>query len=66
MSDIFHLREAGCWSADHRIVSLLDYADLRAMFARCCANSPSSSDRSHADGAMTFVMRIRPYRTFDM
>lgn len=66
VSDIFHLREADVGRPITEIVSLLDYSelprDVRAVMRKLTV---VERQVTLLDGAMTFVLRMRPYRTFD-
>jgi two-component system CheB/CheR fusion protein len=66
MTDIFHLRDADRGRPITEIVSMLDYSDL-THDAREVLRKLSVLEREVrlADKAMTFILRIRPYRSLD-
>lgn len=66
MTDIFHLRPADIGRPITEIVSLLDYAGLRDDVSTVGrAQSIVEREVTLRDAGMTFIMRIRPYRTLD-
>ncbi|TGX54977.1 PAS domain S-box protein [Sphingomonas gei] len=66
VTDIFHLRDADIGRPITEIVSLLDYSDL-ARDVRSVLRKLAVVERQVAllTGEMTFVLRMRPYRTLD-
>ncbi len=66
MTGIFHLRPADIGRPLTEIVSLLDYAGLQDD-VRAVSRTLSLIEREVTlrDAGMTFIMRIRPYRTLD-
>ncbi|HYI40348.1 MAG TPA: chemotaxis protein CheB [Allosphingosinicella sp.] len=66
VTDIFHLRDADVGRPITEIVSLLEYSDL-PRDVRTVLRKLAVVERQVTllDGAMTFVLRMRPYRTFD-
>lgn len=66
MTDIFHLREADRGRPITDIVTLLNYHDLKRDIAAVTRKlSMIEHEVQLDDEEMTFIMRIRPYRTVD-
>ena len=66
MVEIFHLRESDRGRPVTDIVSQLNYADLRLDVRKVLRNlAVTEKEVRVADNGMTFIMRIRPYRTVD-
>lgn len=66
VTDIFHLRDADIGRPITEIVSLLDYPDLQRD-VRAVLRKLAVVERQVTllDATMTFVLRMRPYRTVD-
>ena len=66
VGDLFHVREADIGRPITEIVSLLEYRDLQRD-ARTVLRNLSVLERQVCleGGAMTFILRLRPYRTID-
>ena len=64
--DIFHVRDSDIGRSIAEIVNLLDYPDLQRD-AKTVLRKLSTFERQVTlkDAAMSFVLRIRPYRTID-
>lgn len=66
MTEIFHLRDSDRGRPVTEIVSQLNYADLRKDVRNVLRNlSIVEREVRLSDEEMTFIMRIRPYRTVD-
>jgi two-component system CheB/CheR fusion protein len=66
VTDIFHVRDSDLGRPIAEIVNLLDYPDLQRD-AKTVLRKLSTFERQVTlkDAAMSFVLRIRPYRTID-
>jgi two-component system, chemotaxis family, CheB/CheR fusion protein len=66
VTDIFHLRDSDIGRPITEVVSLLNYSDLSSD-VKTVLRKLSVIERqvSLQDGRMTFILRLRPYRTID-
>ncbi len=66
LTDIFHLREADVGRPITEIVSLLDYSELRRDVVTVLRDlGVVERQVTLKDAGMTFILRLRPYRTID-